>query len=291
MTHVATSDLVSAAVDNRSAVPAFNVISLDQAEGIVAGVERAQSTAILQISENAIAHHGGFLEPIVAACVELADNSLAELAIHLDHFRDPDLLTRAIQHGRRLGVSSIMVDASYLPHAENVERTRLCTDLAHAQGLWVEAELGEIGGKDGAHAPGVRTDPAEAAEYVRRTGVDGLAVAVGSSHAMSSKNAQLDQELITTIASAVPVPLVLHGSSGVPDDGLTAAVASGMRKINIGTALNIEYTGAVRHYLDANPAASDPRKYIREGRDAIATLVAHLCTLLSSSAQQPAAYQ
>ncbi|MEV0945182.1 class II fructose-bisphosphate aldolase [Rhodococcus sp. NPDC049939] len=291
MTLVATSDLVSAAVDNRSAVPAFNVISLDQAEGIVAGVERAQSAAILQISENAIAHHGGLLEPIVSACAELVDNSFAKLAIHLDHLRDPDLLLRAIQRCHRLRISSIMVDASHLSCTENVARTRLCAELAHAQGLWVEAELGEIGGKDGAHAPGVRTDPIEAAEYVQCTGVDGLAVAVGSSHAMSSKSARLDQELITTIGSAVTVPLVLHGSSGVPDDGLTAAVASGMRKINIGTALNIEYTRAVRGYLEENPAASDPRKYIREGRDAITTLVAHLCTLLSSPAQRPAAYQ
>ena len=143
-----------------------------------------------------------------------------------------------------------------------------------------ERELGEVGGKDGAHAPGVRTDPQEAAEFVAATGVDGLAVAVGSSHAMLDRSAALDHELITAIAAAVGIPLVLHGSSGVPDDELRQAVAAGMVKINIGTALNIGFTGAVREYLAANESVVDPRKYLAPGRDAMASVVAHFLGVL-----------
>ena len=109
-----------------------------------------------------------------------------------------------------------MYDGSELPYDENVERTQQLTRMLHDRGLWVEAELGAIGGKGGAHAPGVRTDPGEAAAFVAATEVDALAVAVGSTHAMTEQTATLDCDLITRIAAAVPVPLVLHGSSGVP---------------------------------------------------------------------------
>jgi fructose-bisphosphate aldolase class II len=151
----------------------------------------------------------------------------------------------------------------------------------HAEGLWVESELGEVGGKNGAHAPGVRTDPAEARAYTAATGVDALAVAVGSSHAMTDRTAHLDHTLITALRDAVPVPLVLHGSSGVPDDELTAAVAAGMVKINIGTALNTAFTAAVRDTLNADAELVDPRKYLGPARDAMAATVAHFTTLLA----------
>lgn len=150
-----------------------------------------------------------------------------------------------------------MFDASALPHAENVAATRDATRWAHSRGLWVQAELGEIG-KDGAHAPGVRTDPEQARAFVSATGVDTLAVAVGSSHAMTTRTARLDQHLITRPAEAVPVPLVQHGSTGVPDAELRRAVAGGMVKINIGTVLNVAFTGAVREALAAAPTAVDP---------------------------------
>src|SRR5665648_838934 len=140
----------------------------------------------------------------------------------------------------------------------NVELTREAAAWGQDAGIWVEAELGEVGGKDGAHAPGVRTDPGEAVRFVADTGVDALAVAVGSSHAMVDKTASLDQELIRRLHAAVPVPLVLHGSSGVPEDSIAEAARHGMTKINIGTALNVAYTGAVRAWLAENPVGVDP---------------------------------
>ncbi|MGH8939177.1 MAG: class II fructose-bisphosphate aldolase, partial [Actinomycetes bacterium] len=179
---------------------------------------------------------------------------------------------------------SVMVDASKLPYEANVELTRDAVAWAHARALWVEAELGEVGGKDGAHAPGARTDPGEADEFVAATGVDALAVAVGSSHAMTRQTAVLDVELIRQLHDAVPVPLVLHGSSGVPDASLREAVTAGIAKVNIGTALNVAFTAAVRQRLDAETDLVDPRRYLRPARDAMAAVVTASLRALSPAA-------
>jgi fructose-bisphosphate aldolase class II len=148
----------------------------------------------------------------------------------------------------------------------------------------VEAELGYVGGKPdaplSAHAAGVRTDPTEAADYVARTGVDALAVAVGSSHAMTTRSATLDIELIERLRDRLDVPLVLHGSSGVPDDQLRAAAAAGIRKINVGTALNIAMTHSIRGYLAEDDSVVDPRKYLGPARQAMAAEVGHLLSVL-----------
>lgn len=280
MTLATTRSLVAGAVNNKRAVLAFNVITLEHAEGIVAGVERANGQALLQVSENAVRFHGGQLAPILAACARVAEESTAPIAIHLDHFQDLAMTERALEQAAGLGVSSIMVDASGLGYTLNVQRTLGLAQLAHDLGLWVEAELGEIGGKDGAHAPGVRTDPDDARDFVRQTSVDGLAVAVGSSHAMTSQDAQLDLDLIGTLAAQLPVPLILHGSSGVADSALSNAIRAGIRKVNVGTALNVAFTREIRRYLQSNPEVTDPRKYLAEGREAIARAVSHLCVVV-----------
>jgi fructose-bisphosphate aldolase class II len=181
-----------------------------------------------------------------------------------------------------LGVSSVMYDASALPYDENVAQTEQVTRMLHERGLWVEAELGAIGGKGGAHTPGVRTDPVEAAAYVEATGVDALAVAVGSTHAMTSQTATLDCDLIARIAASVSVPLVLHGSSGVPVAQLREAGKAGIRKVNVGTALNVAFTSEVRRALDADVQLTDPRKYLSLARDAVADVVAGLLAELRS---------
>ncbi|WP_412540725.1 class II fructose-bisphosphate aldolase [Longispora sp. K20-0274] len=262
----------------RRGVGAFNVISVEHAEAIVTGAEAAGQPVILQISQNAVIFHHNRLAPIAAAAREVARASSVPVALHLDHVEDLALVEQAPEHG----FGSVMYDGSKLDFAANVAATRKAVEFCHAHGLWLESELGEVGGKDGAHAPGVRTDPAEAVAFVRDTGVDALAVAVGSSHAMTSRDAALDLELIGRLREAVPVPLVLHGSSGVPDDELTAAVRAGMTKINIGTALNIAFTGAVRDYLDENRKAVDPRKYVAPGRDAMAATVEHFLRVLAA---------
>ncbi|MEZ0072059.1 ketose-bisphosphate aldolase [Planotetraspora sp. GP83] len=257
-------------------VGAFNVILLEHAEAIVSGAEAAGAPVVLQISENAVRYHGA-LAPIAAASLAVAQAAAVPVAVHLDHATDRALVEEAV----RLGLGSVMFDASALDDAANVAATADVAAWCHERGVWVEAELGEIGGKDGVHAPGVRTRPHEAAGYVTRTGVDALAVAVGSSHAMTTRDAALDLALIAEIHAAVPVPLVLHGSSGVPDETIRAAVRHGMKKINIATHLNKAFTDAVRDYLAVNPSAVDSRTYVRHGRDAVAREVTHLLGVLA----------
>ncbi|WP_107426617.1 class II fructose-bisphosphate aldolase, partial [Streptomyces albireticuli] len=264
---VRTAELVTAAREAGRAVVAFNVITLEHAEAIAAGAERAGAPAILQISENAVKFHGGDVGPVAAATAAVAAASRARLALHLDHVESADLLRAAHAHG----FGSVMFDASKRGYGENVKATAEAVRWGHARGIWVEAELGRVGGKAGeppldAHAPGVRTDPAEAAAYVADTGVDALAVAVGSAHAMTTRTAALDHTLITALREAVPVPLVLHGSSGVPDEELRRAVTAGMTKINVGTALNTAFTGTVRAFLEAHPSTTDPRRYLVPAR-------------------------
>ena len=265
-----TADLVAAAHRAGSGVAAFNVITLEHAEAIVAGAEQAGRPVILQISENAVKFHHGKLRPIAAAAVAVAAGAAIPASVHLDHAEDPELLHLSAN----AGASSAMFDASKLDYDANVAATREAADWAHQRGLYLEAELGEVGGKDGAHAPGVRTDPAEAAAFVAATGVDALAVAVGSSHAMSARTAALDFDLIARLRSAVPVPLVLHGSSGVADEDLRKAVSAGITKINIGTLLNVRFTGAVRTYLAADEVVTDPRRYLAPARVAVSDAVA-----------------
>jgi fructose-bisphosphate aldolase, class II len=273
-----TGELVAAAREAGRGVGAFNVITVEHAEGIVAGGELAAAPVILQISQNAVRYHDGRVEPLAAACARLAETAGVPVALHLDHVDDLDLLHRAAD----AGFSSVMYDASRLGYAENVAATRSAADWAHANGLWLEAELGEVGGKDGVHSPTARTKPAEAAEYVSGTGVDGLAVAVGSSHAMTVKAARLDIGLIEEIRAAVPVPLVLHGSSGVLDEDLRQAVAAGLTKINVGTQLNVAFTAAVREAL-GDPDLTDPRKYLRPARDGVAAAVAGILRTISGA--------
>lgn len=279
-----TADLLDSAATRQAAVLAFNVIGTEHAEGIAAGAEHAGVPVLMQVSENTVRFHGGRLAPLVAACAHIARQSSADIAVHLDHFQDLDLIDEAIGTAAGLGVTSIMVDAAHLPYRDNVQRTRHYSRQAHDAGLWAEAELGEIGGKDGAHTPGSRTNPDQAAAFSAETEIDGLAVAVGSSHAMTTRNARLDIALITELAARVDVPLVLHGSSGVSDEQLRRAVEAGIRKINVGTALNIAYTTAVRRLLTAEPTTVDPRPYLAAGRDAIAATVNDLCSAVRPGA-------
>jgi fructose-bisphosphate aldolase class II len=275
---VPTAAIVDSARTRRRGAAAFNVIQVEHAQAIVAGALRADAPVILQLSENAVRYHGA-LRPIAAAARAVAELAGTPVALHLDHATDAELVHEAVG----LGFGSVMYDASALGYEENVAATAEVAGFCHDHGVWVEAELGEIGGKDGVHAPGARTDPGEAAAYVAATGVDGLAVAVGTSHAMLTRDAALDLPLIAALREAVPVPLVLHGSSGVADADLTAAVEAGMTKINIATQLNKVFTGAVRDRLAADPALVDTRRYLGPAREATAAEVARLLGVLRST--------
>lgn len=274
MTLARLSEVMVPAAVSGTGLGAFNVFSIEHAEALTAGAETAGTPVVLQISQNAVRYHGS-LVPIGLATLALARMAIVPIVVHLDHATDQSLVAEAVE----LGFGSVMFDASAMPYTENVAATAAIVLRCHDAGLDVEAELGEIGGKDGVHGSGVRTRPDEAGAFVDATGVDALAVAVGSSHAMTERHAALDLELISALRAAVPVPLVLHGSSGVPDEELVRAVKAGMTKINIATHLNQVFTNSVRGTLAASPSMVDSRRYLGPARDAVAAEAARLLRL------------
>lgn len=250
---------------------AFNVVHVESAEAFVAAAAAAGRPVVLQISENAVKFHGS-LEPIARAALAVARLAPVPVVVHLDHAESVELVHEAVA----LGFSSVMYDGSRLPFDENEATTADVVAHCHAHGVAVEAELGEVGGKNGVHDPTARTDPEEAERFVKATGVDLLAVAVGTSHAMTTRGAVLDNDLIADLRRAVPVPLVLHGSSGVSDAGMRAAIGAGMTKINVSTHLNVLFTGAVRDFLAQNPKVVDTRKYFAAGNRVVQAEVERL---------------
>jgi fructose-bisphosphate aldolase class II len=270
-------EIIGPAAAAHRGVGAFNVIGIEHAEAIVAGAEAAGAPVVLQVSQNCVAYHGA-LGPLGRACAAIAGSAGVPVALHLDHATSTELVREAAD----LGFGSVMYDASALPYDQNVRATAEVARWCHEWEMWVEAELGEVGGKDGVHSPGSRTDPGDAASYVHATGVDALAVAVGSSHAMLTRDAVLDTGLIARIHGAVSVPLVLHGSSGVPDAALAAAIGAGMTKINVATQLNKVFTAAVRDCLAADASLVDPRRYGAAGRDAIVVEVTRLLRVIGA---------
>jgi fructose-bisphosphate aldolase, class II len=272
---VSTAEIVVPASHEGRGVGAFNVVQIELAEALVGGAEAAGAPVVLQISENAVRYHGA-LEPIALATLSIARASTASVAVHLDHATDHALVDRAIE----LGFGSVMYDGSQLEYAHNVEATARVARRCAKAGVFVEAELGEVGGKDGVHAPGARTDPDSARAFVSATGVDALAVAVGTSHAMLTRDAVLDLDLVARLRASLTVPLVLHGSSGVPDADLSRAVEAGMTKVNIATQLNKVFSATVRGYLGEHPEVVDTRRYLGAAREAVAAEVTRLLAVL-----------
>jgi len=272
------SEVLGPARAQHRGVGAFNVIHLEHAEALVGAAEDAGLPVVLQVSENTVRWHGS-LAPLGLATRALAERASVPVVVHLDHAVSIELVDEAVS----LGFTSVMFDGSRLEDVENRSVTRSVAERCHASGVDVEAELGEIGGKDGVHAPGVRTRPDEAAKFAADTGVDALAVAVGSSHAMTERTAAIDLDLIAQIAAVVSVPLVLHGSSGVSDDGIAAAVRAGMAKVNIATHLQGVFTGVVRERLGGDPGLVDTRRYLGPAREAMREEAARLLRLVALS--------
>lgn len=276
MSRTNARDLVSYAKAQGHAVGAFNVILLEHAEALVMGAESAQLPVILQISQSCAEYHGS-LKPIALATLAIAEASSVKVSVHLDHAESETLVREALD----LGFDSVMFDGSKLEYNANVDASSRMARLCNDYGVSIEVELGEVGGKDGVHAPGVRTNPQEAKVFAEATGVDLLAVAVGTSHAMTTRDASLDFELIKAIAQTMSIPLVLHGSSGVSEADLQKAVKAGMSKVNIATHLNHVFTDEVRRILAADSTLVDPRKYIKSARSRVADETNHLLKLLA----------
>ena len=224
------------------AVAAFSVYNGEQVRGAVAAAESAGSAVLLQAGSSSFAHLGR--PGLIALALTAAEESTQHVGVHLDHSRDRS----EVEHCLRAGYTSVMIDGSHLGFADNIAFTSDVVALARSYGAWVEGELAGTAGDEDASTSvtaATLTDPDLAVEFVARTGVDALAVAVGNVHGLSSDLPRLDLDRLAWIAERVPVPLVLHGASGVDGEDLREAVRLGVAKVNINTELRRAFLGAL----------------------------------------------
>jgi ketose-bisphosphate aldolase len=261
------TEILTRAAAEHAAVPAFATYNLEMVQAVVGAAEQTGRPVIMLAGSSHFNHAGR--SALISIALQAAHESVATVGVHLDHCRDLTEIELCVQ----AGYSSVMVDGSHLPFAENIELTRAAVALAHPSGAWVEAELGAIPGDEDVSTDAVparaMTDPAEAAEFVARTGVDALAVAVGNVHGLTSTPVSLDLERLAAIRDAVPVPLVLHGASGLPDHQLSGAIRCGVAKININTELRQAYLAAVASVLPSVLDRHDSVALWRAGRQAV----------------------
>lgn len=280
MALVTSKELMLEAQRNHYAIGAFNVENMEMVQAVVAAAEELSSPVIIQTTPGTLKYAAP--EMFYANVRAAAKAARVPVVMHLDHGSSFELALRAF----RAGYTSIMIDGSLLGFEENIALSKSVADACHAGGVPVEAELGKVGGKEDDHDGGSGngyTDPEEAAEFVRRTGVDSLAVAIGTAHGIYKGIPKLDTERISRIREAVSVPLVLHGTSGVPDDTVRECIARGMCKINYATDLRIAFTKGVREYLQNNPTAYDPKKYNAVGRENVKQYVMQKILLCGSN--------
>jgi fructose-bisphosphate aldolase class II len=274
-------ELLKRAEDGGYAVGAFNCNNMEIIQAIIAAAEAEKAPVILQASQGAIRYAG--INYIAAMAKLAAADAGVPVALHLDHGTSFEQVMQCI----RTGFSSVMIDGSGLPLEENIALTRKVLDAARAVNVSVEAELGKIGGTEDdinvSEREAFFTDPEEAGFFVRETGVDALAVAVGTAHGLYQGVPELDFPRLEKIKSVVKIPLVLHGSSGVPDDDLREAVRLGIRKVNIDTNIREVFTVTVREFMEANPGEIDPRKIMGPARDAAAEMIREKIRVFGSS--------
>lgn len=290
---VTTKEMFKKALEGKYAVGAFNINNMEILQGVVNAAKVKQSPVIIQVSSGALKYAGPkYLKAMVDAAVE--DTGI-DIALHLDHGADFEACKAAIE----CGFTSVMIDGSHYDYEENIVKTKEVVEYAHARGVVVEAELGVLAGveddvKSDVH---IYTDPDQAVDFIKRTGVDSLAIAIGTSHGAYkfAGEAKLRFDILEDIESKLPdFPIVLHGASsvdpasvetcnkyggaiagakGIPEDMLRTAASMAVCKINMDTDLRLALTAAIRQVLSENPKEIDPRKYLGEGRKRIQALV------------------
>ncbi|MEU1179269.1 class II fructose-bisphosphate aldolase [Streptomyces sp. NPDC005820] len=272
--------LTTAHADGR-ALPGFVAYNLETVQGIVAAAEaHPHHPVLIQAGSSPFQHAGR--DPLMRLALDAAAGSSARLGVHLDHSRDLDEITACL----KAGYTSVMVDGSHLPFAENIALTREAVRRARDHGAWVEAELGALPGDEDVSTNATAcaaalTDPAQAAEFVAATDVDALAVAVGNVHGFTAAPIRLDLDRLSAIHSAVPVPLVLHGASGVPEPQLRAALTRGVAKINVNAELRRAYLEATAAALPSALPGSDAVSVWSAGRSAVAAAASRVINALS----------
>lgn len=279
-------DLLKVAYENKFAVGSFNVANSEFVKVVINAAEAQNSPAIMQIHPNEI---DLVTDGFVAYVREAASKSKVPFVIHLDHGASIQDITRSIRNG----YTSVMMDASHLPFEENIAATRAAVELAHLVDVSVEGELGTIGSNEGSSEGGadeiLYTNPDEAATFVEQTGIDTLAVAVGTSHGIypQSKDHSIKIDRLKQIHEKVKIPLVLHGGSDNPDEEIREAVKHGIAKINLSTDMKRAFYNQLRATLDANPNAYEPDQLMPEATQAATELVKKKMDLFGSTGKAP----
>ena len=275
MAFVTTKEMLKVAQKGRYSIGAFNANNMEIIQAIVETAEEEKAPVILQASQGAIKYAG--LESIVAMVKVMAEKVKVPVALHLDHGTDYYQNIKCL----RAGFTSLMYDGSKLPFDENVKMTKKVVEMAHACGIPVEAELGQIGKMDDSDEPGIALEkvkesmavPEEAAKFVELTEIDFLAAAVGTIHGCRTPFAKLDIPRIERLRELTGVPLVLHGASGVNDDEVRKGIAAGICKINIDTRIRMIFTKKMKEVLEENPNQIDPRKILGPAKDAAKEII------------------
>lgn len=266
MSLVTTKELLLKAQKENYAVGAFNVENLEMVQAVIEAAEAMNSPVILQTTPSTVKYAG---VQMYHAMVKLsAESASVPVALHLDHGNSFELASQAF----RAGYTSIMIDGSHGTLESNIEISKKVVDMCHAGNIPVEAELGKVGGKEddldgGDDNP--YTDPVQAEEFVRKTGIDSLAVAIGTAHGIYKGVPKLDLDRLDSIREKVFIPLVLHGTSGVPDDTVKECIRRGICKVNYATDLRISFTKGVRKALNEDGGMIDPKKYGAAGREEV----------------------
>ena len=276
MPFVTTTEMLKEAQRDSYAVGAFNAENMEMVQAIIAAAEAEHAPVMIQTTPGTLKYAGP--QCFAGLVSRLAKNSSVPVALHLDHGNSYELAEECA----REGYTSLMIDGSRLPFDENAALTKRVVGMA--SGLPVEAELGTVGGKeDGMEAKPAYTDPDEAEAFVQLTGITSFAVAIGTAHGVYKGEPKLDLERLTAVRAKVDVPLVLHGTSGVPAEQVRECIRRGICKVNYATDLRIAFTDGVKKAIAAQPDAYDPKKYLAEGRKAVQARVQELIRLLGSS--------
>lgn len=255
-----TNQMLKAAQNGKYAIPAFNIHNLETLKVVVEAADSLGSPVILAATPGTVDYSG--LEYLTALSETANDLYDVDITFHLDHHEDVAAIKKAID----LGVKSVMIDASHHNFEENIRIVKEVTDYAHLHGASVEAELGRLGGIEDDlvvdQKDALYTNPKQAKEFVERTNIDSLAVAIGTAHGLYKEEPKLDVERLVEIKKVVSIPLVLHGASGVPFETVRECIEKGISKVNIATELKIPFSDGLKAYLQENPEANDPRKYM-----------------------------
>ena len=267
---ITTKNILKKAQEGHYAIGAFNVENMEMVMAVISAADEMNAPVIMQTTPSTVKYAG--LDYFLANVKVAASSASVPVVMHLDHGSSFDLAAQAL----RAGYTSIMIDGSHESFEDNIALSKSVVDMCKPSGIAVEAELGKVGGKeddlDGGEGDAY-TDPQEAREFVERTGVDSLAIAIGTAHGMYKGEPKLDLERLSEIRDVVSVPLVLHGGSGIPDSKVQEAINRGICKVNYATELRIAFTHGVNEYLKANPNEIDPKKYNKAGLEEVKKFV------------------